>query len=291
MAAIPDTQPVLTWASIREQAAAFITTEYASLDRSGAPITWPVTPYLGRDGRTIDVATGLTYPLKAERARRNPKVALSFSQPLGSGLTEPATFVIHGLATVRDADLRANSARYLAEVAARLPEAFDSIPTAMLRRMAWYWARIWVEVTPVRVLWWPGGDLDQPPQLWQPQTPPHSAAVGSRAGRSRRRIVEHPRPGGLACAGTRCARPARHAGADQRHSQRLAAAAARAGRRADPQRLPDAPTRWHRPGRRPGLPDVPYTWASLRKPGKHHRDWPLPQRRRVRRVRRGACAQ
>jgi hypothetical protein len=172
MAAIPDTQAALDWPAIREQAAAFITTEYASLDRRGAPITWPVTPYRGVDGRTIDVTTGLTYPLKAERARRNPKVSLSFSQPLGSGLADPAAFVIHGLAAVRDADLRANSARYLTEVAAHLPDAFDSIPTVMLRRMAWYWARIWIEVTPVRVLWWPGGNFDQPPQLWQPPIPP-----------------------------------------------------------------------------------------------------------------------
>ncbi|AGZ48955.1 hypothetical protein PJK45_09140 [Mycobacterium kansasii] len=187
MASKLDARAVLDWPTIRDQAAAFITTEYASLNRGGAPITWPVTPYLGANGRSVDVTTGLTYPLKAERARRNPKVSLSFSQPLGSRLADPATFVIQGLATVHDADLRANSARYLAEVAAHLPEAFDSIPTVMLRRMAWYWARIWIEVTPVRVLWWRGGDLDQPPQLWEPQTlptvaPSDPAPVGRGAG-------------------------------------------------------------------------------------------------------------
>ena len=189
MAAIP-TRPTLDWPTMRDQAAAFLTTEYASLDRSGAPITWPVTPYLGRDGRTIDVSTGLTYPLKAERARRNPKVSLSFSEPLGSGLADPATSVIHGLATVHDADLRANSARYLAESTARattVGSAFASAPTPVLRRMAFYWARIWIEVTPVRVLWWAIGNLDRPPQLWQPPTPataPPSdpAPVGRGAG-------------------------------------------------------------------------------------------------------------
>ena len=47
-----------------------ITCEFASLTRQGTPITFPVTPYLGEDERTLDVSTGLTYPAKAERARR-----------------------------------------------------------------------------------------------------------------------------------------------------------------------------------------------------------------------------
>jgi hypothetical protein len=175
----------LDWPTIREQAGAFVTTEYASLDRTGSPVTWPVTPYLG--DRTIDVSTGLTYPLKAERARRNPKVALAFSQPRGSGLEHPATFVVQGLATVRDADLRANSARYLEVSNARFPQIYASTPTAMLRGMAFYWSRIWVEVTPVRVLWWPGGDLDRAPQTWLPTTaspapPSDPAPTGRGAG-------------------------------------------------------------------------------------------------------------
>ena len=174
MAPRSDTQAALDWSTISSQAASFITTEYASLDRRGAPITWPVTPYRAADGTTLDVATGLTYPLKAERARRNPAVALSFSQPLGSGIAEPATFVVQGLATVRDADLRANAARYLTEISTHLPEAFDAIPPFLLPHMAWYWARIWIEVTPVRVLWWPGGDLDAPPQLWVPPGVPNA---------------------------------------------------------------------------------------------------------------------
>jgi hypothetical protein len=178
-------QAELDWSIIRGQAAAFVTTEYASLDRAGSPVTWPVTPYLGE--HTIDVSTGLTYPLKAERARRNPKVTLSFSQPVGSGLEHPATFVVQGLATVRDADLRANSARYLEVSNARFPQMYASTPTAMLRGMAFYWARIWIEVTPVRVLWWAGGDLDVAPQTWMPHTarpvsPSDPAPAGRGAG-------------------------------------------------------------------------------------------------------------
>jgi hypothetical protein len=65
-----------------------ITCEYASLTRSGAPITWPVTPYAAPGGGTLDVSTGVTYPSKAERARRDPRVALLFSEPTGSGLPD-----------------------------------------------------------------------------------------------------------------------------------------------------------------------------------------------------------
>ena len=166
MTAVPDAriQADLDLSIIRQQAGAFVTTEYASLDRSGSPVTWPVTPYLGE--HTIDVSTGVTYPLKAERARRNPKVTLAFSQPRGSGLEHPATFVVQGLATVRDADLRANSARYLEVSRLRFPQIYASTPTAMLRGMAFYWARIWIEATPVRVLWWGDGDLDVAPRTW-----------------------------------------------------------------------------------------------------------------------------
>ena len=152
--------------AVLDVATRFITSEYASLTRAGEPVTWPLTPFAGTAG-TIDVSTGLTYPLKAERARRDPRVALSFSNRLGSGLDDPPVVVVQGLATVRDADLRANSARYLRESSRKLPAAYAKIPDFMLAQMAWYWTRIWIEVTPRRILWWPEGRLDREPLVWQ----------------------------------------------------------------------------------------------------------------------------
>jgi hypothetical protein len=143
-----------------------ITCEYASLTEKGSPITFPLTPYIGDDGRTLDVSTGLTYPAKAERARRNPKVTLLYSDPVGSGLPNAPTVLVYGLATVRDADLQANIDRYIRLSFAKLPDTYKTMPGFLLRRMNWYFARIWMQVTPVRMLWWPGGNLDQPPQRW-----------------------------------------------------------------------------------------------------------------------------
>ncbi len=143
-----------------------ITCEYATLTQRGAPVTYPVTPYLGEDGRTLDVSTGLAYPSKAERARRNPHVALLYSDPLGSGLIRPPVVLVQGLATVRDRDLQGNTDRYLRLSMAKVPSAYQGTPRFLMKRMAFYFSRIWIQVTPLRILWWPEGQTDQAPQEW-----------------------------------------------------------------------------------------------------------------------------
>lgn len=143
-----------------------ITVEYTSLTRSGRPVMVPVTPYAGSSGRTVDVSTGLTYPAKAERARRNPKVCLLFADDVGSGLTNAPVVLVQGIATVRDADLQANTDRYVRLTLAKLPAAFRGTPRFVLRRLPAYFARIWIEVTPTRIWWWDSKSLDREPSSW-----------------------------------------------------------------------------------------------------------------------------
>ncbi|MEW9528428.1 hypothetical protein [Microbispora sp. NPDC049125] len=143
--------------------------EYASLTRDGRPVTWPVTPYVGAGG-TLDVSTGLTYPDKAERARRDPRVALLYSSAEGAGpdrVRPPAPVVlVQGRATVRDADLQGNTDRYVREWLAKPGTGFAGMPWFLVKRLGWYFARIWVEVTPERIVWWPEGDLSRTPEVW-----------------------------------------------------------------------------------------------------------------------------
>ncbi len=142
-----------------------ITCEYSSLTRAGAPVTVPTTPYPAPAG-TIDVSTGLTYPAKAERARRNPKVCLLFADPIGLHTSSEPVVLVQGHAAVRDADLQANTDRYVRLSAEKLPAASKGQPKLMLRRLAFYYARIWVEITPLRMLWWPDRSLAQPAKRW-----------------------------------------------------------------------------------------------------------------------------
>jgi hypothetical protein len=126
----------------------------------------PTTPYVGVDGRTLDVSTGLTYPTKADRARRDPRVCLLFADPVGSGMDGAPVVLVQGLATVRDADLQANMDRYIRVSNQKYPSATKGQPAFVLRRMGWYFARIWIEITPLHIRWWPSRLLDQPPQSW-----------------------------------------------------------------------------------------------------------------------------
>jgi hypothetical protein len=144
-----------------------IAAEYGSLTRSGRPVTVPVTPYVGASGRTLDISTGLTYPAKADRARGNPKVCLLFADPIGAGMSGLPVVLVQGVAAVRDADLQGNMDRYVELAETKYPETTKGIPKVVLARMAYYYARIWVEVTPLRMRWWPGRDLGAPPTEWR----------------------------------------------------------------------------------------------------------------------------
>lgn len=142
-----------------------LTCEYASLTRAGAPVTVPSTPYVGSG--TLDVSTGLSYPAKAERARRNPKVALLYADAIGTGAARPPVVLVQGHAAVRDADLQGNTDRYARLALAKLPGATKGQPKFLLRRMKFYYARIWIEIVPQRIVWWESRDLAGEPQVWQ----------------------------------------------------------------------------------------------------------------------------
>jgi pyridoxamine 5'-phosphate oxidase-like protein len=152
---------------VREAFDRFITCEYATIDAGGQPIVWPVTPYYSHGDSCIDVTTGIGYPKKADDARRNPHVALLFSDPTGSGIESGIQVLVQGTADVDDSDLAANRERYRRESLAKLPGAKDMLPPRWLEGLfTWYFERIYVKVRPERVFVWSTGDTGSPPQIY-----------------------------------------------------------------------------------------------------------------------------
>src|SRR5262249_25751480 len=159
--------------------------------RNGQPITWPVTPYYRLGDPCIDVTTGIGFPKKAYDARRNPLVALLFSDPTGSSLTEPPMVLVQGTAEVDDRDLEANRPRFEREWVEKPPAPARLAPPDPLKRvMAWYYARIYIHVQPERVYVWAGGDIATEPTLYDA----HMEEV--RSGHSEEPPRFHAAPGG-----------------------------------------------------------------------------------------------
>ena len=172
----------------------FVTTEYTTVDRRGQPICWPVTPYYQPGDPCIDVTTGLGYPKKALDARANPKVALLFSDPTGSGMEKPPQVLVQGTADVDYHDLDANRERYEREAVEKLPGAKELLPPKPVRRaFGFYFTRLYVHVRPERVYVWPEGDATREPELFdahmeevrsghdEEPTAQHAAAEGGTA--------------------------------------------------------------------------------------------------------------
>ena len=144
----------------------FRTTELTTVDPRGQPITWPVAPFYDAGAECIDVTTALGFPKKARDAARNPKVALLFSDPTGSGIEQQAPMVlVQGTAVVDDQDLDANRERYIRDSAAKQGDASATPSPAIQRRFGWYFNRIYMHVRPERVYVWRDGDCGSEPTL------------------------------------------------------------------------------------------------------------------------------
>ncbi|MEM7098638.1 MAG: hypothetical protein AAF541_10310 [Pseudomonadota bacterium] len=155
--------------------------EYATLTRAGMPVANPLFHYFKPSAPTIDIATGLAYPSKADRVRDNPRLGLLLGssvhaydpiamleagQPADRNLQDQPIVAIAAMGAVRDRDLQANTDKYVDLFLDEHP-AIGPSDWQTMRTMTNYWVRIWVECTPVKIWWWPDGNIEDPPCVWE----------------------------------------------------------------------------------------------------------------------------
>lgn len=137
-----------------------VVAEFATMTAKGVPIDTPTYYFPADDMSTLDLATGVPNPAKAERARRNPKVGL-----LIEGRPDEPVVVIRARAAVRDRDIQANAIRYLAETG--WEGISHGITWEQARLAITYWSRIIIENMPERIYWWDNhAALDGAPGVW-----------------------------------------------------------------------------------------------------------------------------
>ena len=143
--------------------------EFTTLSKGVKPVTWPVSArYLSDQGHFL-LTTSIGLAQKASNIRRNPRVSLLFSNPTGSGLTNPPAVLIQGDARASDEIVTSMNAvdglseYWLESIFRRQPAtAMLSANPIMRKMMDWYYMRIVITVTPRAVYWWPNSDFTQP---------------------------------------------------------------------------------------------------------------------------------
>lgn len=145
----------------------FLCCEAATVAGDGTPLAWPTAPLYLPEREVIVLTTSIGFPVKALNVRREPRVSLLFSDPTGSGLDRPPTVLVQGTATVSDGVLTwgADLGAHWRRIGAVQPASRWFSRTPPVRWfMDWYFMRLVIHITPVRILWWPGGDTSSAPR-------------------------------------------------------------------------------------------------------------------------------
>jgi general stress protein 26 len=149
--------------AVEELLRAALVAELTVVDESGKPATHPLIPLY--DGSLIYLTSSVLFSRKLERIKRNPKVALSISDPAAvpNVLFHRAT--IQGNARVDDADIHHGWERVLPLWRAKEP-AIDAF-FAQRVALPLFWERAVIEIEPRRAFLWPEGDTKRAPRMFE----------------------------------------------------------------------------------------------------------------------------
>jgi hypothetical protein len=145
--------------------AAYRTCEFATVSRHGTPIAWPLVTWQQPDGSLV-VTTSIGVPQKAINIRRTPEVAMLFSDPTGSGLTDPPQILVQGTASCPEeivTDVN-RLPEYWTQLMRRQPSGKAMSSVIGRRVMDFYYLRLIITVTPTAVTTRPGLRTESPLQ-------------------------------------------------------------------------------------------------------------------------------
>jgi hypothetical protein len=150
----PDTSTSVAAARLAELhdiASSYLTCEFATVNRAGLPFAWPAVCEIAPDGSDIVLTTCIGFPRKAFNVRRDPRVALLFSDPTGTGRTDLPQVLVQGLAVCPD-EIRTSPAgleSYWRQLWRRQPSSLGYARNWLGRRLfAFYYYRLVITVTP-----------------------------------------------------------------------------------------------------------------------------------------------
>jgi general stress protein 26 len=137
--------------------------ELTVVDDKGRPITYPLIPLY--DGEKIYMTSSVLFARKLEHIKRNPRVSVTISDPIGAPIEPFSRVTIQGDARIVEDDIHSGWERSVFDLwTAKEPIIKDLIKKRFA--MPLFWERSVIEITPRRVLLWEGGRTDVQPQVF-----------------------------------------------------------------------------------------------------------------------------
>ena len=138
-----------------------LVSELTVIDAKGSPVTYPLIPLY--DGERIYMTSSVLFSRKLEHIKRNPKVAVTITDPVATPVQPFSRATIQGDARIVEDDLHSGWERLLPLWTAKEPVISKLVK--MRFAMPLFWERSIIEIEPRRVLWWPEGKTDREPQV------------------------------------------------------------------------------------------------------------------------------
>lgn len=136
--------------------------EFTVVSPSGRPITHPMIPLY--DGEKIYLHSSILFSKKLDHVKANPKVSIAVTD-LGATHGEPLAnrVTVQGDAVVVEDDPHTTWQRILPLWIEKEPIVKEFYAKRVALPL--FWERALIEITPRRVLVWPGGETERPPSV------------------------------------------------------------------------------------------------------------------------------
>jgi hypothetical protein len=143
----------------------YYTCEFTTVDRAGAPVTWPTVPFFDEEDGCIIVTASIAFPAKALNAGRDRRVALLYSDPTGSGLEDSPAVLVQGDASVSEVLEPTHQTLAMLRLSVRRqPDSRRFLGSRLARRLfGFYFQRLAITVRPRRITIWPHRDFGAAP--------------------------------------------------------------------------------------------------------------------------------
>jgi general stress protein 26 len=132
--------------------------ELTVIDAGGRPVTYPLIPLW--DGEHVYLTSSSLFSRKLDHIRGNPKVSVSITDPVAVGGSLDRV-TIQGDARVIEDDPHGGWERLLPIWEKKEPSIVSFLKVRVALPL--FFERALIEVTPRRVLFWPGGDTNAAP--------------------------------------------------------------------------------------------------------------------------------